>query len=203
VGVFSSSPLIVVSAFVPGKEFSPLPLGLAFATGTIALLVAVSLAFGLFRGQPASRRSWQEIRAERDAWDAQGRLIHQPFQARRAFQVAEAAAKAPHYFLEMSKSSFLYLSGEFLKEYEPATTCEEAQSRRFPCTEFTIRRLRENNAVVDLLCAGDVLEPELITPDLRDYGESREWVREEAALLRQLTYEEIKADRLAEMRKRR
>src|SRR5262249_42014956 len=155
--------------------------GLAFATGTIALLIALSLTLGFFRGRLIGRRSWQEIRAERDAWDAQGCLIHQVVQTSRAFQIPEVGAKVPHYFLEVSKSSFLYLSGEFLREYEPAKTRDGAQARKFPCTEFTVRRLKENNAVVDLLCAGEVFEPEPIVSAASEDRESRDLIREDAA----------------------
>jgi hypothetical protein len=95
-----------------------------------------------------------------DQLEAQGLLVSTSFRADRAFRVEALLDEGPHYFLELERGGILHLSGNYLYGYEPA----QGSPRHFPCTEFTVRRHAEFGYVVDLLCSGVVIEPELEAP---------------------------------------
>ena len=62
-----------------------------------------------------------------------------------------------HYFIELVDGRVLFLSGQYLYDYEPISDDPESnQPRSFPCTEFTVRRHKNDGCVVDLLRAGTV-----------------------------------------------
>jgi len=92
-----------------------------------------------------------------------GLLATTDFQARRAFGVQEYEDEGLHYFLELSDGRVLFLSGQYLYEYEPCEDDpENREPRRFPCTDFTILRHKVEGHVMELICRGTVLEPEFI-----------------------------------------
>jgi hypothetical protein len=108
------------------------------------------------------------------------------------------------YFLELDDHSVLYLSGQFLYGYEPVQTRKATSARQFPCTQFTLRRHKQDNAVVDILCSGEVLEPEAITPPFDQKEITRGgWVSEEVLVIHDKTYDDLKSEREAKMGKRR
>lgn len=88
-------------------------------------------------------------------------LASEGFQARRAFQASEFEDEGSHYFLELEDGRVLYLTGQYLYDYEPL---EPGEARRFPCTEFTVRRHGTEGWAYDILCGGRVLEPECVVP---------------------------------------
>ena len=119
------------------------------------------------------------------------------FRARRAFQVAEYNDEGPHCFLELEDGSVLFLSGQYLMDYEPIDDEEEGftQPRLFPCTEFTLRRHRKNRFIVEIDCRGVAFEPELMTPMFtRAEGKAGE-VPKDGDVITGRTYDEIKARR--------
>ncbi len=127
----------------------------------IAVLVVTAIASGSLllmgkrRPPPMTLREMEE----------KGLLVSTDYRAVRAFAVEEFEDEGPHYFLELDDSAVLYLNGQYLYDYEPIDDDPEAnQPRRFPCTEFTVRRHREGGYVVDLVCRGRVLEPEVVAP---------------------------------------
>jgi hypothetical protein len=189
----------LASRFFPDPpEWLLVPMALAATFGSILL------AMWLFRGKRLPRRTREEIQAERQAWDDAGLLSHESFHARRAFEVDEFEDEGAHFFVELEDGSVLYLSGQFLYEYEPIDTRKIQRPRTFPCTQFTIRRFKQDNAIIDILCSGEVLEPEVTTPpffeeDLRKDG----WIAEETILIRDKAYDQLKAGRLADTRNRR
>ena len=97
--------------------------------------------------------------------------------------------------------SVLYLTGQYLYEYEEIDDGAELnQLRRFPCTEFTVRRHKKEGYAIDILCSGSVIEPEIIFPpfDAKDY--KRNSVPEDGQTIRNRTYEQLKSERLQSVR---
>ncbi len=126
-------------------------------------------------------------------------LVAKTLRALRAFQLEEFEDVGSQYFIELEDHTVFYLSEQFLYEYEPS----DKQPRRFPSTEFTIRRHKSDRHIVDLICSGQVLEPEVMAPplsvgELPTYGSMAD-----GQIMLGKSYEEIKAERVAEMRRRR
>ncbi len=100
--------------------------------------------------------------------EAKGLVVRQRFQATRAFAVEELEDEGLHYYLELSDGRVLYLSGQYLYDYEPITDDPEFnQGRSFPCTAFEVLRHKGAGCVLHIRCAGTVLEPEITVPPFR------------------------------------
>ena len=69
------------------------------------------------------------------------------------------------------------------------------QPRRFPCTEFTVLRHKEAGYILDILCSGAVLEPEVVAPPFSKQ-DCRQGLPEDGDVIADRTYDEIKAQRL-------
>ena len=99
--------------------------------------------------------------------EAEGLLVSSDFQARRAFGVREYNDEGPHYFLELADGRVLHLGGQYLSDYEPISDDPDVnRPRRFPCTDFTVRRHRTEGYVVEVVCRGAAIEPEFVAPPL-------------------------------------
>jgi hypothetical protein len=164
-----------------------------------AFFGSILAALFLFHGKWSHRRSEEEILADRLHMEQLGLLISEQYRALRAFQLEEFEDEGSQYFLELENHSVLYLSGQFLYEYEPL----KEKPRRFPCTQFAIRRHKENGHIVDLLCSGEILEPEIMAPplgvdELEKYGSIAD-----GQIIHGKSYDELKAERLATTRNRR
>jgi hypothetical protein len=129
--------------------------------------------------------------------ETRGLLASTTFRATRAFEVEEYDDEGPHYFIELEDGSVLYLNGQYLLDYGPIDDDPEFnQPRLFPCTEFTIRRHRDEGYVVEIICGGSVLTPEVMAPAF-DRGEYRHGaVPEDCQVLVDRKYEEIKRERM-------
>lgn len=125
-------------------------------------------------------------------WDAEGLVTTDTFVARRAFQVEELEDEGSHYFLELEDGSVLFLSGQYLYDYEE----DFAGSRRFPCSQFEVRRHREEGYALEIVCRGDVMEPEALAPPFRE-DDYRNDVPEDGSVIRDKTYEQLRAERLS------
>lgn len=129
--------------------------------------------------------------------EERGLLESTDYRATRAFQVEEWEDEGVHYFIELEDDSVLYLNGQYLYEYEPIEDDPELnQSRSFPCTEFTVQRHKVEGYVLDLLCRGEVIEPEITAPSFS--REDYRWgiVPEDGEILRERGYDEIKRERM-------
>ena len=69
--------------------------------------------------------------------------------------------------------------------------------------EFTIRRHKDKGFIVDVVCAGAVLEPEVIAPPFSLTDAENYAFLEEVQVIPAKSYDEVKAERLATTRKRR
>jgi hypothetical protein len=129
-----------------------------------------------------------------DDLQARGLLVYSSYHADRAFRVEPLTEHGPHYFLELENNDgVLHLNGAYLYDYEPG-----AQNvRHFPCTEFTLRTHALEGYVVDILCGGLVIEPEAEAPPFtqEDYAKGR--VPGDGQILSHLTYDEVRAQRMA------
>ncbi len=122
-----------------------------------------------------------------DHLESRNLLISNHFRADRAFRVEEFEEEGPHYFVELEGGGVLHLSGQYLRDYEPV----EGSVRHFPCTEFTVRRHIEVGYVVDILCGGLVIEPEIEAPPFcaKEFAAHR--VPEDGAILEGIVFDDL------------
>jgi len=97
-----------------------------------------------------------------------GLLETEHFSVTRAFEVEEAEDEGMHFFLELPAGAVLYLTGQYLYEYEPGDSTGEAEQRQFPCSDFTIHRHSKERYVVELVCRGSGVEPDCLAPPFTD-----------------------------------
>jgi hypothetical protein len=87
----------------------------------------------------------------------------------------------------------LVLSGQYLYDDEPISDGAEVnQPRSFPCTEFTIRRHKNEGYGADIRCGGPVLEPEVMAPAFRKNDWREVVVPEDGAVIADTTDDDLK-----------
>src|SRR5690606_31380177 len=119
------------------------------------------------------------------------------FQAKRAFQVEEFEDEGIHYYLELDDGSVLFLSGQYLYDYEPTEDDpEENQERQFPCTEFVVKRHKTKGHTLEIVTRGITFEPEVIAPPFSNNDYRSGNIPEDGNIIRKLSYDEIKRERL-------
>lgn len=183
--------LLLGGTFVGGVLLKQDAIGLAGVGGAcvaMALLIMLAIVRACTRVAPDLAAG---IRRLEDA----GLLTSTVYRARRAFSAAESEDEGPHYFLELDDGSVLCLTGQYLYDLEPAEQ-EPEPARRFPCTEFTVRRHRTNGYTVDILCRGDVLEPEAVAKPFTFREFRQDLVPEDGEVLTGRSYDEIKRERM-------
>jgi hypothetical protein len=134
-------------------------------------------------------KSTEQIIAELEAKNLIRRDV---FHARRAFQMEEMEDEGSNFFVDLEDGRVLFVSGQILYEYEPE---EPGGVRRFPCTEFEFVCLRDTGEMLDLICRGQPLEPEVMVPafTLEDFRSG--WTPENLEIIDR-SYDELKAERL-------
>lgn len=91
----------------------------------------------------------------------------------------------------------LFLSGQYLYDYEPISDDPELnQPRSFPCTEFTVRKHKTEGYVVDVLCGGSALEPEVMAPPFGEEFLQPNGVPEDGQVISNATYDDLKREHL-------
>lgn len=164
-----------------------------------ALLGLIGVAQWLFnpRGSdPLGRKSGEQRLRQLESL---GLLDSAEFRVTRAFGVQEFEDEGLHFYLELADGRVLFLSGQYLYDFEPITDDPDVnQPRLFPCSEFTVRRHRKEGWVADMQCRGIVLEPELVAPPFsqRDWKANR--VPADGQVIAHQTYDELKRERLRE-----
>lgn len=127
-----------------------------------------------------------------DELEARDLLHCTSFRADRAFRVAELTDEGPHYFLELEEGGgILHLCGPYLYDYEPS----KSSVRYFPCTRFTVRRHAELGYVVDILCDGIIIEPEVDAPPFTAEEFQAHRVPEDGAVLRGISFDQLRRER--------
>jgi hypothetical protein len=126
-----------------------------------------------------------------DELEARNLLVSTSFRADRAFRADEFKEEGPHYFLELEEGSILHLSGNYLYNYEPI----DGSPRHFPCTQFAVRRHIEFGYVVDLICGGVVIEPEVEAPPFSARDFAQRLVPDDGAILRGIHFDQLRDER--------
>ena len=183
--------VMAMSSSYPGEHW-PWWSNAAGIAVLVTSLVAALFLFNRAGMRPVMGRSHEQIMAELREKDL---VVSASFHARRAFQQEEFEDEGVHYYLELTDGRTLYLNGQYLYEWEPIDDDPELnQPRKFPCTEFTVLRHRTAGHVVDILCAGEVLEPEGTAPHFSRAAGDRE-IPEDGDIITNRSYEEIKRAR--------
>jgi hypothetical protein len=198
-GLFTFGGLLLCVSLVfhyfPDGFGPPWLMGMSFA---LVLFLFAGASLFLFNKQghrpSLSGKSFEEQIAD---LESQGLLVSETFQATRAFQVEEFEDEGSHYFIELADGTVLYLNGQYLYDYEQITD-EPAlnRSRRFPCSRFTVRRHKTAGYVVEIACAGDVLQPECEAPPFDKNDAKRGLIPEDGQIIRDRSYEQVKRERL-------
>jgi len=130
--------------------------------------------------------------------EAQGLVVSTDFRATRAFEVEEFEDEGRHYFMELADGTVLYLNGQYLYDYgiDPDSR-EEKDSTGFPNTEFTVRRHSAEDYVLDIICKGKPLKPEATAPPFGGKGSKVVDIRTDGDIIRDRTYDLIKAECMA------
>lgn len=128
--------------------------------------------------------------------EQEGLLVSTTYQAARYFQVEGSNEEGPHYFIELRDGSVLYLNGRYLAPFGPRKILAMIdQPRKFPCTEFVVRRDRYDGCVVDIQCRGSAFEPEIVTPPFEELDFQNSMMPHDGDILTSRTYDEMKAAR--------
>lgn len=183
--------LVVVLDTVNALGWMPVwVVGGFLAVSLLGLAVMAIWLFGTRLPQAAGVTAEEAIRQ----LDAQGLLDTREFLATRAFGVDEFEDEGLHYYVELDDKRVLFLSGQYLYEYEPDPKSD--RPRAFPCTEFTIRRHKREGYVVSMDCRGQALEPDVITHPFRTMDWEDEIPRD-GDVIEEASYEQLKEARLA------
>src|SRR5215510_10738896 len=161
-----------------------------------AFTVVVFCALVLF-AMPLVREPKSPDRVAKEL-EAKGLLQSNSYRAHRAFRVEQPDGRfehfGPHYYIELQDGKVLHLNGDYLVFYEPETWLAQGRPRRFPCTEFTIRRHKWDESLIDIVCGGEVLEPEVNAPPFQEWEADQ--VPGDEEVIENKTYSELKAERM-------
>jgi hypothetical protein len=85
------------------------------------------------------------------------------FTARRWFEMEEHSDEGLHYFIELRDGRTLYLTGQYLYDFDPdIEDSSQPLPRRFPTSEFVIFRHKRHGYVLEVKPGGQILERELL-----------------------------------------
>ena len=161
-GIFAA--VVLVSEIGDINRAPPAVVGLGFGLLLVALSVGALFLFNPWWANPFRRMTAEEVLRR---LEAKGLVVSSDFEAQCAFGIEESNDEGLHYFLELVDGRVLYLTGQYLYDYEPISDDPEMnQPRRFPCTAFTVRRHKTEGHVVEVICRGTVIEPEFSAPPL-------------------------------------
>jgi hypothetical protein len=198
-GLFVFTGLLAAVGLLNALHLSTAAPALVVACGLVVVMIGlIAAALVLFspRNPLTGIRPAEEVAQE---LDAQGLLISQHFAVTRAFEVEEFEDEGMHFYLELSDGRVLFMTGQYLYAYEPH---EEGghHPRAFPCAEFVVRRHRDEGYVVDIHCAGPILEPELVAPPFGEDVWRAGAIPEDGTIIVDATYDQIKRLRIGPLR---
>ena len=185
--------------------YSHVPVPVSLITWLILFFIMIALTSRLF--------SWWEVKdlsKEIDSayssapeetleqLEAKDLITETTYRAVRALRVAEDEDEyeGPHYFVELKDRSVLHLRNERLYDLEGSPNPGEGDNkehkiRRFPCTEFDLRRHKAAGTVAAIECRGEVFEPEVEEQFfLSDFYD--DWAAEDGQIVSNLTYDEVR-----------
>jgi hypothetical protein len=187
VGVFLSSVKWSIPSFF---------VGLGACVGFCLLLWVV---FRLFGGKrELSHQKAQRIAA--DKMDAAGMLTGTDYKARRVFEVEELEDEGKHFYIELEDGSVLFLTGQYLYDYDPDYGSKQKSARCFPCTDFTIKQ-KSSGVIVKIDCRGEPLKPEVVLPPFTWADLDNGRLPEDGEIIKGRSYEEIKRQPIVRRRR--
>jgi len=198
-GLFTFGGLLVgvtlASHYFPKGFGPPWLMGICVALVLFVLVGTSLFVFNKKGYRPSlSSKSSEERITE---MESQCLLKSEAFQATRGFQVEEFEDEGSHYFIELADGAVLYLNGQYLYGYEQIMDDPELnQPRKFPCSQFTVRRHKTAGYVIDITCTGDVLQPECVAPSFDKSDMKRGLIPEDGQIIRDRPYEQLKRERL-------
>lgn len=158
----------------------------------VIFFVAIFVSCIVFN-ERSQRRPYQTI----EELENQGLVSSAQFRANRALQVEEFEDEGVSYFLELSDGSVLFLSGQYLYDYEPIEDDPEVnQERKFPCTDFVVKRHKTEGYVLEIINSGTPFEPEAIAPSFTESDYRSSTMPEDGDVIRDTSFDEIKRERL-------
>jgi hypothetical protein len=163
----------------------------ALLIGTLLVAGYAALRFW-FATDPDPRETWKSTEELIAELEAKNLVRREVYHARRAFQVEETEDEGSNYFVELADGRVLFISGQILYEYE---LDESGEPRRFPCTEFELVLKSDTGDMIDLLCRGRALEPEVVAPAFTIEDFKSGWTPENLEILDK-PYETLKQERL-------
>ena len=145
-GLFVFAGMLLLVVLLGSRKAPSWLVGFGIAIVMVALMVLALWLFNAKWSDPLGRRTAEE---HRRVLEKLGLLESTTFRATRAFGVEEFEDEGLHYFLELTDGRVLFLSGQYLYDYEPISDDPETnQPRLFPSTEFTVRRHKKEGYVV-------------------------------------------------------
>jgi hypothetical protein len=123
-----------------------------------------------------------------------GLLVSTSYRAVRYFEVEESREEGPHYFIELRNGAVLYLNGRYLDAFAHRKFLNLFDSpRKFPCSDFVVKRDRYEGGVADIECRGRALEPEFTAPPFEGPDWEGIMALRDGDIITSRTYEEMKA----------
>ena len=169
---------LAADRFLP-PNFPPPLMGILMAVWMLILIVGTLIIFNFRQRLPPGKSAAEQLQE----LEAKGLLIKADFSARRAFSVEEFEDEGLHFFIELKDGGILYLSGQYLYDYQ-----------QFPCPEFTISRHREAGWVADIECRGTVIEAEELELSFSKSHFEAGLVPDDGEIWRHRSFEQLKAD---------
>ena len=186
------SGVVLLSSFAPHA-----PGWLTGMIMSLLMLVLIALAFALFNTQGSRGLIAKPGCNIVEKLEKSGLLVTDVFQAKRAFQLEEFEDEGSHYFVELEDGAVLYLNGQYLYDYEPIDDdAQNNQSRKFPCTDFSVRKHKSEGYVVDIVCRGSVIEPDGHAPSFAKSDFKKGNIPEDGEVIKGKTYEQIRTERM-------
>jgi hypothetical protein len=188
----------LLGAFRVSAAAPPLLIAFVLVLVMVGLIAAAMVLFSPGKplgGAPSVEQLAQEL-------EAQDLLTSKQFSVTRAFEVEEFEDEGLHYYLELSDGRVLFMTGQYLYDYEPIDETGDGgpDPRRFPCTDFVVRRHRAEGYVVDIQCGGHILEPEVTAPPFGEDVWREGGIPPDGAILMNASYDEIKRLRIGPLR---
>ncbi len=185
---------LLLTVVLLGPAIESLPRAVAGPAIAVLFLGFIIAAFFLFNRRRPSLLGLQSSADTLAELKGRGQVVSTEFRAQRAFQVAEYEDEGPHYFLELTNGAVLYLTGQYLYDFEPIEDDPELnQPRRFPCTHFVIHRHSTEHYVVELQCLGPALDPECSCPPFSRRAYRSGQIPEDGAVISDRSYDQLKA----------
>ena len=129
--------------------------------GFIGLIIVIVLAIHwLFNGN-GLRLTPMSIDEKRERLNKQGKLLKNTYKGFGYFEINEWGDEGLHYFIDIGDSKTMYLSGQYLYDYEEILDIEEdlaPQRKSFPSEDFSVIVNKDGDYVFEILPTGNILK---------------------------------------------